>query len=62
MNTLEITHKKGTVLDGMGTSLMALLIGLVLMLCLAPCALAHSDADATSSSGGPGVAHEYARR
>ena len=62
MNTLEITHKKGTVLDGMGTSLMALLIGLVLMLCLAPCALAHSDADTTPSSCEPGVAHEYARR
>ncbi len=47
MNALTTDHKKGTVLDGMGASLMALLIGLALSLCLAPCALAQSDADVT---------------
>lgn len=62
MNALEINHKKGTVLDGMGTSLMALLIGLVLTLCLAPCVLAQSDAADVPGSGGPGVTHEYVRR
>ncbi len=62
MNALETNQKKGTVLDGMGMSLTALLIGLVLMLCLAPCVFAHSDADTTPSSDRPGVAHEYVRR
>lgn len=44
MNAPGTDYKKGTILDGMGASLMALLIGLVLSLCLAPCVLANSDA------------------
>lgn len=41
--TAETTHQKGTILDGMGMSVAALIIGFVLCLCLAPYALAVSD-------------------
>lgn len=45
MKSLAARNTEGTLLDGMGASLMALLIGLALSLCLAPCALAfHGDA------------------